>query len=43
MSVDWPWKPDEGWWMSTRAFGSTMRLPAAPPVRISDPADMAIP
>ena len=43
MSVDWPSKPPEGWWMRMRLFGSAIRLPSAPPVRISDPADIAIP
>jgi hypothetical protein len=43
MSLDWPWKPDVGWWIRMRAFGSVKRLPSAPPVRISDPADIAIP
>ena len=43
MSVAWPWKPPVGWWMRMREFGSDERLPSAPPVRISEPADIAIP
>ena len=43
MSDDWPWKPDEGWWMRMRAFGSVSRLPSVPPARISEPADIAMP
>ena len=43
MSVDWPSKPAEGWWMRIRELGSDMRLPAAPPVRSRDPIDIAMP
>jgi hypothetical protein len=32
MSVDWPSKPGDGWWMRMREFGSAIRLPCAPPV-----------
>ena len=42
-SADWPWKPPEGWWISSRALGSASRLPSAPPITISEPADMATP
>ena len=27
MSVAWPWKPLETWWIRILAFGSAMRLP----------------
>src|SRR5215211_7819463 len=27
MSVDWPSKPDDGWWISWREFGSAIREP----------------
>ena len=43
MSLDWPWKPEVGWWIRRREFGSARRLPSAPPVRISEPADIAMP
>ena len=43
MSVLWPWKPELGWWMRMRALGSAARLPSAPPARISEPPDIAIP
>ena len=43
MSVDWPSKPADGWWMRMREFGSDMRLPFAPPVSSSEPIDIAIP
>ena len=43
MSVDWPSKPDEGWWISWREFGSAIRLPGAPPVSSSEPIDIAMP
>ena len=33
----------EGWWMSSRALGSASRLPSAPPMTTSEPADMATP
>ena len=43
MSVDWPSKPAEGWWMRMRELGSASRLPLAPPVSSSEPIDIAIP
>jgi hypothetical protein len=43
MSLDWPWKPELGWWMRIRAFGRASRLPSVPPARISEAADMAMP
>ena len=43
MSVAWPWKPPLGWWTRMREFGSAARLPGAPPARISEPIDIAIP
>ena len=43
MSVDCPSKPDDGWWISWREFGSAMRLPGAPPVRSREPMDIAMP
>ena len=35
MSVDCPWKPPEGWWISIRPLASVERLPGAPPARSS--------
>ena len=43
MSVAWPWKPPDGWWIRIRLLGSDERLPLRPPARISEPADIAIP
>ena len=43
MSVDWPSKPAEGWWIRMRLFGSEKRLPLAPPASSSEPIDIAIP
>ena len=43
MSVDWPSKPADGWWMRMREFGSDIRLPFAPPASSSEPIDIAIP
>ena len=43
MSVAWPWKPDEPWWIMIFAFGSAIRLPAAPPASRIAPIDIAIP
>ena len=43
MSVDWPSKPADGWWMRMRLLGSDMRLPAAPAVSSSEPIDIAMP
>ena len=43
MSVDWPSKPADGWWMRMRELGSDIRLPFAPPASSSEPIDIAIP
>ena len=43
MSVAWPWKPLETWWIRIFEFGSAMRLPCAPPARSTAPIDIAIP
>ena len=43
MSVDWPWAPPWGWWMSTRAFGSVNRMPGAPAASSTAAADAAWP
>ena len=43
MSVDWPSKPADGWWMRMRLLGSDMRLPFAPAVSSSEPIDIATP
>ena len=43
MSVAWPWKPDDTWWIRILALGSAMRLPFAPPASSSAPIDMAMP
>ena len=43
MSVDWPSKPAEGWWIRMRRLGSDMRLPFAPPASSSEPIDIAMP
>ena len=43
MSVAWPWKPPDGWWIRIRLFGSAERLPGAPPASSSEPIDIAIP
>ena len=43
MSVDWPSKPADGWWIRIRLLGSDMRLPFAPPASSSEPIDIAIP
>ena len=43
MSVDWPSKPADGWWIRIRQLGSEKRLPCAPPVSSSEPIDIAIP
>ena len=43
MSVDWPSKPAEGWWIRMRLLGSEKRLPFAPPASSSEPIDIAIP
>ena len=43
MSVDWPSKPADGWWMRMRLLGSEKRLPFAPPVSSSEPMLIATP
>ena len=43
MSVAWPWKLEETWWIRIFAFGSAMRLPFAPPASSSAPIDIAMP
>ena len=43
MSVDWPSKPAEGWWIRMRELGSDIRLPFAPPASSSEPIDIAMP
>ena len=43
MSVAWPWKPEETWWIRIFALGSAMRLPSAPPASSSAPMLIAMP
>src|SRR3954453_14180771 len=43
MARGWPLKPAEGWVIRNREFGSDIRLPFAPPVRITAPIDIAMP
>ncbi len=43
MSVDWPSKPAEGWWIRIRLLGSAERLPFVPPASSSEPIDIATP
>ncbi len=43
MSVAWPWKPEDTWWIRIFALGSAMRLPFAPPASSSAPIDIAMP
>ena len=43
MERDRFFKPEDGWWMRIRLFGSDIRLPLAPPMSTRDPADIAIP
>ena len=43
MSVAWPWKLEETWWIRIFALGSAMRLPSAPPASSSAPIDIAMP
>jgi hypothetical protein len=43
MSVAWPWKLEETWWMRILELGSDMRLPAAPPAKSRAPMLIAIP
>ncbi len=43
MSVDWPSKPADGWWIRIRELGSEKRLPLAPAASSSEPMLIAIP
>jgi hypothetical protein len=43
ISVGWPWKPDEPWWMRIFECGSALRFPGAPPARMVAPIDIAMP
>ena len=43
MSLDWPLKPPESWWIMIFAFGSAMRLPGAPAARSRAPMLIATP
>ena len=43
MSVDWPWAPPWGWWISTRALGRANRLPGAPAASSTAAAEAAWP
>ena len=43
MSVAWPWKPPQTWWIRILAFGSAIRFPFAPPARSSAPMLIAMP
>ena len=43
MSTDWPCTPPWGWWISTRAFGSAVRMPGAPAASSTAAADAAWP
>ena len=43
MSVAWPLKPLETWWIRILAFGSAIRLPGAPPARSRAPMLIAMP
>ena len=43
MSVAWPLKPLETWWIRIFAFGRAIRLPGAPPDRSRAPMLIAIP
>ena len=43
MSVAWPWKPPDGWWVMIRACGRAKRLPAAPAHSSSEPIEAAWP
>ena len=43
MSVAWPWKLEDTWWIRIFAFGSAMRFPFAPPASSSAPIDIAMP
>ena len=43
MSTDWPCIPPCGWWSSTRAFGSAVRMPGAPAASSTPAAEAAWP
>ena len=43
MSVAWPSKPLESWWMRILELGSVKRLPLAPPASRMAPMLMAMP
>ena len=43
MSVPWPSKPPDSWWIRIREFGSAIRFPFAPAASSSDPMLIAIP
>jgi hypothetical protein len=43
MSAGVPRVPAEPWWIITFEFGSTKRLPGAPPASSRAPIDIAIP
>ena len=43
MSVAWPWKPPDTWWMRILEFGVASRFPSAPAASSSAPMDIAIP
>ena len=43
ISVGWPWKPAEPWWMRIFEWGSALRFPAVPPASTTAPIDIAIP
>jgi hypothetical protein len=43
MSVDWPSKPPDGWWMRIFEFGSASRFSGAPPASSSAPMLIATP
>ena len=43
MSVAWPWKPPEGWWIMIRVLGRAKRMPLVPPARIGTAIDAASP
>ena len=43
ISVPWPWKPPDTWWMRILEFGSAVRFPSVPAARSSAPIDIAMP
>jgi hypothetical protein len=43
MSVAWPSKPPQSWWIKIFAFGSAIRLLLAPAASSSAPSDIAMP